>query len=59
MGVIYQNFLEIYMGDSSLLPRLFMYSVIYLYHSGLEGIYFMSYTVQYYFIWLLRLLFQL
>ena len=58
-GLSIQNFGEIYMGDLSLLPHLFMYSVIYLYHSGLKGIYFMSYTVQYYFIWLLRLLFQL
>ena len=58
-GLSIHKFLEIYMEDLSLLPHLLMYLVIYLYHSQLKGVYFMSYTVQYYFIWLLRLLFQL
>lgn len=58
-GLSIHKFLEIYMEDLSLLPHLLMYLVIYLYHSRLKGVYFMSYTVQYYFIWLLRLLFQL
>ena len=44
-GNIYQNYWKLCIGDLSILPHLFIYSMIYLYFYGLMDIYFIPWII--------------